>query len=175
MNFRLGELFRGPGGIAYGAVNARVTAPDGQQFTVSHAWANDYDKDTCDTYRRNICPDKPNTVVCKDVRKLEPATLEKISPIDAFAFGFPCNDFSLVGEQKGMDGIFGPLYAYGIQMLLDFQPRFFVAENVGGLNSSNDGKSLNTILDAMHEAGYNVTPHLYKFEGYDIPQAKFLH
>ena len=79
MNFRLGELFCGPGGIAYGAVNARVTAPDGQQFTVSHAWANDYDKDTCDTYRRNICPDKPNTVVCKDVRKLESSALERIS------------------------------------------------------------------------------------------------
>ena len=36
--------------------------------------------------------------------------------IDALAFGFPCNDFSVVGEQRGFNGQFGPLYSYGIQI-----------------------------------------------------------
>ena len=31
--------------------------------------------------------------------------------------GFPCNDFSLVGEQKGIEGKFGPLYRYGVNAL----------------------------------------------------------
>ena len=51
------------------------------------------------------------------------------------AFGFPCNDFSIVGEQKGFDGSFGPLYSYGVKVLQDKKPQWFLAENVGGLQS----------------------------------------
>lgn len=95
--FRLGELFCGPGGIALGARLARVSSGD-SEFSIEHAWATDYDKDTCETYRNNICPDDPKSVVCKDVRKLQASTLLAISDIDALAFGFPCNDFSVVGS-----------------------------------------------------------------------------
>ncbi len=56
MILRLGELFYGPGGLGYAAKQARVTTETGEIFGFSHAWANDYDRTTCDTYRRNICP-----------------------------------------------------------------------------------------------------------------------
>lgn len=171
MNFRFGELFSGPGGLALGAKSARVAA-GGQVFSISHAWATDYDKDTCSTYRNNICPDNPKSVVCCDIRKLNFRKLKKISDIDALAFGFPCNDYSMVGEQKGMDGIYGPLYSYGVEALRIFQPKFFLAENVGGLRNANDGKSLDKILRELQQAGYIVTPHLYKFEQYGVPQAR---
>jgi DNA (cytosine-5)-methyltransferase 1 len=128
MNFRLGELFCGPGGIGYAAITAEIANPD---YRILHAWANDYDKDTCATFVRNIAK-KENTVICHDIRKLDYKKLEKISGIDALAFGFPCNDFSVVGEQKGMDGVYGPLYSYGIKALEKFQPMWFLAENVGG-------------------------------------------
>lgn len=106
--FRLGELFSGPGGIALGAMSAKILN-DSTEYSIAHAWATDYDKDTCETYRTNICPDSPKTVVHEDVRKLDISRLEKISKIDALAFGFPCNDFSIVGEQKGIDGVFNSL------------------------------------------------------------------
>ena len=64
--YRLGELFCGPGGIACGATNARIEL---NNYGISHAWANDYDSDTCDTYRNNICPEAPDSVICGDVRK----------------------------------------------------------------------------------------------------------
>ena len=51
--FRLGELFCGPGGLALGAIQASISDPD---YRIVHEWANDYDLDTCNTYRRNICP-----------------------------------------------------------------------------------------------------------------------
>ena len=37
------------------------------------------------------------------------------------AFGFPCNDFSVVGEQKGFDGVYGPLYTYGVKVLKKYK------------------------------------------------------
>ncbi|WP_138262206.1 DNA cytosine methyltransferase [[Clostridium] hylemonae] len=170
MIFKLGELFCGPGGIAWGALHADI---GNDKYKIVHQWANDYDKDTCETYRYNICRDNPKSVYHKDIREFN---LENLPKIDALAFGFPCNDYSVVGEQKGMDGVFGPLYSYGVKVLNIYNPIWFVAENVGGLRNANDGKSFTKILDELRKAGdyggYTVVPHLYKFEEYGIPQAR---
>ena len=164
--YRLGELFCGPGGLAWGATNADIGRDD---FGIVHAWANDYDSDTCDTYRHNICPQDPESVIWGDVRKID---LENLPPISALAFGFPCNDFSVVGEQKGFDGKFGPLYSYGVKILKSHRPEWFLAENVGGLRSANEGNAFQVILKDMQDAGYRVYPNLYKFEEYGVPQAR---
>lgn len=166
MQYKLGELFCGPGGIAWGAIHANIGNSD---FSIVHEWANDYDANTCETYRYNICPNEPQTVYHEDIRKLD---MNKLSPIDALAFGFPCNDYSVVGEQKGMEGTFGPLYSYGVKALKIFRPIWFLAENVGGLRSANEGKALAKILEELRDTGYTITPHLYKFEEYGIPQAR---
>lgn len=166
MIFNLGELFCGPGGLAYGAINADIGLTD---FKIVHKWANDYDQDTCNTYIHNICPNTPTSVICGDVRKLD---IDSLPPINALAFGFPCNDFSVVGEQKGFDGTFGPLYSYGIKVLKKHEPMWFLAENVGGLQSANNGDAFKKILSDMKKAGYRIYPHLYKFEEYGVPQAR---
>jgi DNA (cytosine-5)-methyltransferase 1 len=168
MIFKKGELFCGPGGLTLGAKMAGFEHK-GEIYGVQHTWANDYDEATCETYRHNICPDKPQTVIHGDVRELD---VTKLEPIDALAFGFPCNDFSIVGETKGLNGTYGPLYTYGIKVLEHHQPLWFMAENVGGLESANGGQAFIKILRAMEEAGYNITPHLYRFEEYGVPQAR---
>lgn len=164
--FRLGELFCGPGGLALGALRASIEDPN---FRIVHKWANDYDQSTCETYTRNICPNDPESVICKDVRKLD---IDSLGEIDALAFGFPCNDFSVVGEQKGFDGKFGPLYTYGVKVLEKYQPKWFLAENVGGLKSANEGKAFKKIQEDLIAAGYRIYPNLYKFEEYGVPQAR---
>ena len=169
MNFRLGELFCGPGGLACGAMLSNINR-DG--FSIIHQWSTDYDANTCKTYIRNICPQNPDSVICHDIRTLDYKELHKRGEIDGLAFGFPCNDFSVVGEQKGVNGEFGPLYTYGIRALKEFKPLWFLAENVGGLKSANGGNAIDTIFSAMKNAGYRIYPHLYKFEDYGIPQAR---
>ena len=164
--FRLGELFCGPGGLAWGAVHARIADPE---YRIIHQWANDYDMDTCNTYRRNICPNDEESVICGDVRKLD---IDTLGDIDALAFGFPCNDFSVVGEQKGFNGTFGPLYTYGVRVLKRYNPLWFLAENVGGLKSANEGKAFEKIQNDLRAAGYRIYPNLYKFEEYGVPQAR---
>jgi len=166
MPYRLGELFCGPGGLAWGATNADIGDP---QYTITHQWANDYDESTCETYRHNICPQQPETVYHADIRTFD---MSQLQPIDALAFGFPCNDYSVVGEQKGMEGTYGPLYSYGVKALKRFRPQWFLAENVGGLKNANEGKAFTKILSEMRDAGYTITPHLYKFEEYGVPQAR---
>ena len=167
--FKLGELFCGPGGLGLGAKMAKINTND-FTYSIKHVWATDYDKDACETYRKNLIPDNPKAVVCADIRKLSYEKLKSISDIDALAFGFPCNDFSIVGQQKGIDGVYGPLYKFGVNALYEFSPKWFLAENVGGLRNANDGKAFDTILNEFEKAGYIVYPHLYKFENYGIPQ-----
>lgn len=164
--FKLGELFCGPGGLALGAITAKIDDPD---YKIVHKWANDYDQDTCNTYTRNICPGDADSVICGDVRTLD---IGRLGDIDALAFGFPCNDFSVVGEQKGFNGVYGPLYTYGVKAMKTYHPQWFLAENVGGLKSANEGNAFKKILDDMKDAGYRIYPNLYKFENYGVPQAR---
>ncbi|WGP06496.1 DNA cytosine methyltransferase [Bacillus subtilis] len=168
VRFRLGEYFSGPGGMAKGA---HLAAGDlHPSVTLEHAWAVDIDADSCETYRRNITGATNESVIVDDVR----GALERheLGPIDGFAFGFPCNDFSLVGEHKGIDGNYGGLYKSGIDVLKNRRPKWFIAENVGGIRSANDGRAFDRILREMQESGYRIYPHLYRFEQYGVPQAR---
>lgn len=166
VKFKLGELFCGPGGLAYGAITA--TSADGK-YGIEHAWANDYDYDTCQTYIKNICPNNPESVHCGDVRDLD---INSLGEIDAFCYGFPCNSFSNVGEHKGLSNEkFGQLYWYGIEVLKKYQPKWFVAENVSGIRSAGSG-DFKIILEDMKNAGYRLNVNLYKAEQYGIPQTR---
>jgi len=172
MKFRFGELFSGPGGMSYGAISSKVIDQNGKEYGLEHSWASDYDKDSCDTYIHNIPGADSESVFHQDVKNLE---IDTLPPIDAFAYGFPCNDFSLVGEQKGFDGKYGPLYSYGVKVLDHFEPKFFVAENVGGLSSANSGLAFKKIIDDLGNSssyGYNLTIHKYKSEEYEVPQTR---
>lgn len=171
MIFELGELFCGPGGIALGATNANI---GDSKWGIKHQWATDYDHNTCETYRKNICEDEPTSVICDDIRNLDYNELAKLGKISGLAFGFPCNDFSIVGERAGINGKFGALYAYGVKGLEEFQPDWFLAENVGGIRQSAERNKFDKILEELKVAGpgYEITPHLYRFEEYGIPQAR---
>ena len=164
--FRLGELFCGPGGLACGALRAKSN--DGM-LSVKHAWANDFDEDTCETYRNNICPDNPSSVYCCDVRELD---IKSLGAIDAFCYGFPCNSFSNVGEHKGFENEkYGQLYWYGVKVLRLYKPKWFIAENVSGIRSAGYG-DFQIILNDLKESGYKLNVNLYKAEQYGIPQTR---
>lgn len=170
ITYTLGELFCGAGGLALGAKNANLETQD-HIYRFQHNWSSDYDKDACASFQKNICNDNECSIICEDVRKLD---MNSLSPIDGFAYGFPCNDFSIVGEQKGFQGEFGPLYTYGVKLLNLFRPKFFLAENVGGLKSANSGKAFRRIIKDLKKSGngYNITAHLYKAEEYAVPQRR---
>ena len=186
-HFRMGELFSGPGGMALGARRAAAAV---EGIELEHAWANDYDLDTCRTYRHNILVPEYGEeavvvgtsralssggggVVHQNVHDLD---IEALGPIEGFAFGFPCNDYSLVGEWKGLEGEYGPLYTYGVKVLASKKPKWFVAENVSGLRGANEGEAFKQILEHLQEPEeglrYRLVPHLYSFDEYDVPQRR---
>ena len=108
IKFKLAELFCGPGGLALGAMRSAVQN-DSTSFQIEPVWANDIDQDTCNTYSRNIHGGLTNGVVCGPVENID---FKKVPKFDVLAFGFPCNDFSIVGEQKGFDGQYGEVHIF---------------------------------------------------------------
>lgn len=169
--FKLAELFCGPGGLSLGAMLSSIKDSENNLYKIKPVWANDIDKDTCKTYARNIHGGNDKNVICAPVETID---FSKVPSFDILTFGFPCNDFSLVGEQKGFSGKYGPLYLYGIKAINIHNPKFIIAENVSGLQSANDGKAFSKILEDLGNAGkgYNLVPHLYKFEEYGVPQMR---
>ncbi|MCR5606337.1 MAG: DNA cytosine methyltransferase [Treponema sp.] len=166
--FTVGEMFSGPGGIgtALNLVNYKNSRFD-------HVWATDYDLDTAKTYKNNVLKNCPMAkFICDDIKKIN---IDDLPIVDGLLYGFPCNDFSLVGEQKGFNGEFGPLYTYGVKYIERVNPLFFFAENVTGLTSANDGKAFKKILYDLNHAGkygYTITANMYKFEEYGVPQTR---
>jgi DNA (cytosine-5)-methyltransferase 1 len=149
----VGELFCGAGGMGLGLKWAGLRP----------SWAIDIDADACRTYQRNV-----GKALCS---KVENVAYEKLPTVSGLAFGFPCNDFSFVGERRGTAGYYGGLFKEAMRALNKVKPNWFVAENVPGLMSSGG-------LDIMREfancgRGYDVALHLYKFEDYGVPQRRW--
>lgn len=165
--YTLGELFCGPGGLGLGAAFAGVSRGS-ETWRIKHLWAIDNHRDSCDTYERNL---KPGKVVCSDIRAVD---FSGLPGPDILSFGFPCNDFSVVGERKGFEGSFGPLYRHAVRAVDEFKPLCFVAENVKGLVSHDKGRTFKRIMADFEEAGdgYRICAHLYRFEDYGIPQSR---
>lgn len=128
-------------------------------------WALDQNPEACQTFGANL----PGKVICSGIEKVDFSCLEAV---DGMAFGFPCNDFSQVGERLGRNGYFGGLYAYAVTALKLLKPLFFLAENVDGLRSTNSTQDYQHILAELRNAGYIIFPRLYRLEEYGVPQAR---
>jgi DNA (cytosine-5)-methyltransferase 1 len=155
MMFTVGEFFCGAGGMALGA----------KQAGFDHKFAIDYEFDAVATFSMNVS----HNVWCADIKEIN---IEQLPYVDGFMYGFPCNDFSIVGKSEGLEGSFGGLYSYGVEYLNFHNPKFFVAENVSGITA--DG-ALEIITDALAGAGdhgYELSVHKYKFEEYGVPQKR---
>ena len=94
---------------------------------IRHLWATDIDPDSCKTYEKNITHYESeqlgiNEKVDVKIADVNDKTIDltdanQFPYVDGLLFGFPCNDFSIVGESKGLSGKFGPLYKHGIKVL----------------------------------------------------------
>ena len=106
-----------------------------------------------------------------DVTKVKGCELPKA---DLWTFGFPCQDVSIAGKQKGMkEGTRSGLF-YEIMRLLDEckenKPKWLVCENVKNLLSIDGGTGFLNVIGEMAERGYSVEWKVYNSKDYGVPQ-----
>ncbi|RXS91511.1 DNA cytosine methyltransferase [Acinetobacter junii] len=152
------ELFAGAGGLALGLEEAGF----------KHVLLNEVDKSACATLRHN----RPNwNVIEGDIRKVDFTTYK--NSIDLLTGGFPCQAFSYAGKKLGFEDIRGTMFFEFARALKEIQPKIFLAENVKGLLSHDDGKTLETIKNIINELGYElVENNIYKAIFYKVPQKR---
>ena len=146
------SLFCGAGGLDMGFENKGFKT----------VWANDFDKDACETHREWSSAE----VVQGDIGKVD---FKLIPKTDLIAGGFPCQGFSLAGPRK-LDDSRNILYRYFVKLVEEKQPKAFIAENVKGLLTLGNGAIIEAILSDFSSKGYIVTPTLVNAADYGVPQ-----
>lgn len=149
------SLFAGAGGLDMGFEN--------QGFQI--IWANDIDKDSCETHRLWSKAE----VVQGDISKIN---FEDIPKSDIITGGFPCQGFSLAGPRK-IDDKRNALYRYFVKLVGEKQPYAFIAENVKGILTLGDGTIIEAIIEDFSDKGYIVFPTLVNAADYGVPQDRW--
>lgn len=106
-----------------------------------------------------------------DVTKLRP---EDVPYADIWCFGFPCQDISIAGKQKGLSGKRSGIYYNIIDLVKGKEesdkPTYLLAENVKNLLSVNAGFDFATVLSEMDEAGYDTRWQVLNSKDFGVPQ-----
>ncbi len=151
---KIGSLFSGIGGIDLAF----------QQAGFEIAFANEIDKYACATYRHNF-PDC-NLFEC-DIRNLN---VSQLSEIDVLTAGFPCQPFSVCGNQKGFKDNRGNIFFEIMRVADILKPKVIFLENVANLIKHNKGKTFNVIHNELVSRGYIIRYLLADACDYGIPQ-----
>ena len=81
----------------------------------------------------------------------------KLGQFDIFTAGFPCQDISIAGPQKGIkEGTRSGLFFEIIRLIRTGQPRYALLENVPALLTSNNGRDMGTVLWELSQIGYDA-------------------
>lgn len=129
----------------------------------------EFDKFAQASYRAMY--DTDNLWFGDDVTKVKGKNLPKA---DLWTFGFPCQDVSIAGKQKGIkEGTRSGLF-YEIMRLIDEceenKPKWLVCENVKNLLSIDGGGGFLTVVSEMAERGYSIEWGVYNSKNYGVPQ-----
>lgn len=139
-------------------------------------FACDIDKYAKQTYLKNFDCKQFYT----DITKLD---MKDLSYVDLLVFGFPCQAFSMAGKRGGFDDTRGTLFYDALRYLKEHRPRYFIAENVKGLLSHDNGKTFQTIIDCLASTtntqmsimpfdnlGYHIYYKVLNTKNFGIPQ-----
>ena len=141
--YTLAEFFAGTGAFSLGF---EVTKK------VKTIYANDSCKNSEKVYNENF-----NTkLVRKDIHDLK---LEEIPKMDILTAGFPCQPFSIAGEQKGFNDERSNTFWKLIKIIEHHKPEIIIFENVKNLQSHDDGKTFKTIISEIEKLEYH-----YKYQ-----------
>ena len=131
------DLFSGIGGFHLGFERAGYKVK---------SYFSEVDKHAIAVYQHKF----PNSTYVGSVTDVRGGDLPSV---DLITFGSPCQDFSLAGKRKGMEGERSSLILEAIRLIGECRPRVFIWENVKGTFSSNSGEDFAAILQAFANIG----------------------
>lgn len=121
----------------------------------------------------SIIHDVPESMNLHDVTKVDMLDIE--DRVDLITYGFPCQDISNAGKQKGFTDENGErtrsgLFFEALRIIEDYRPKFAIAENVKALTSKKFTEEFKTVLESLDDAGYNNYWQVLNAKDYGVPQ-----
>lgn len=167
--YKILSLFSGIGGTEIGFQGGfDYLGKKYDRLPTKLVFANDIDKGAREIFNANFEIKSNGT----DIRKLN---IYSLPEADIVTGGFPCQSFSVSATNPPRLGIKdsrGQLFFDMNKVIQIKNPKVFVAENVKGIFSANDGKAFPLIIDTFKNSGYNVYYHLFHAEQYGVPQKR---
>lgn len=90
--------------------------------------------------------------------------------VDLFVGGSPCQSFSLVGKQRGLEDTRGTLFYEYARLIDEIKPKVFIYENVRAVISHDNGKTWKKMQEVFVELGYTFSWTVLNAKNYGIPQ-----
>lgn len=90
--------------------------------------------------------------------------------IDLFVGGSPCQSFSLVGKQRGLEDTRGTLFYEYARLVSEIKPKIFIYENVKAVLSNDNGNTWKTMQKVFDDLGYTWKYQILNAKNYGIPQ-----
>ena len=149
------SMFSGIGGFEYGMQQSK--------HKFKNVGYSEIDKYARSIYEKHY----PNHICFGDATKINTEDLPDFSILIG---GFPCQTFSIAGKRKGFNDTRGTMFFELARILRDKQPTYFLFENVRGILSHEEGRTLNRILKILNELGYDVLWQNYNSKDYNVPQ-----
>lgn len=167
--YKVVSLFAGCGGLDLGLEGGFTALGKKYHENPFHVvWANDINDKACQTMAFNF---SETEVVCDDITKVLKNKLD-LPEADVVVGGFPCQDFSLAGKRRGLTVQRGQLYLSMAEVVKKVKPKVFLAENVKGLLSWEDGLGIRTMISDFQKLGYNVEYKLHNTADFGVPQTR---
>ncbi len=155
MGYKVCSLFSGCGGMDQGFIKAG--------FNV--IWANDIDQYSVQSYKANI----GEHIVHGDINKID---LNDIPQHDILIAGFPCQPFSIMGNEQGFDDHRGSLFFRICEIIESHQPDVVVLENVGRILVHKQGNTFSIIKNNIEKLGYKMYYKILNSNDFGVPQTR---
>lgn len=90
--------------------------------------------------------------------------------VDLFVGGSPCQSFSSVGKQRGLEDTRGTLFYEYARLIKEVNPKIFIYENVKAVISHDKGKTWKKMKEVFSDLGYEYYYDILNAKNYGIPQ-----
>lgn len=92
--------------------------------------------------------------------------------VDLFIGGSPCQSFTLLGYQKGLEEARGTLFYEFARLVKEIEPKAFIYENVQGLLKHDKGRTWEVVQRVFDSLGYKLHTQVLDAVDYGIPQKR---
>lgn len=113
-----------------------------------------------------------NTENEKNYGNLKKINGHSLPLFDLLIAGFPCQTFSVIGRQEGFSDDRGQIIFHLARILREAQPKCFILENVKGLVTHDNGRTLQIILKELNNSGYDIAYKVLSSINYGVPQMR---